>query len=166
MGAIGSITDRGFRPNDHVGAFDPRGWGTAAGGVANYAYGSRFTVTAPVVVSKVGFHVVTQNGNIDLGLYKADGVTRLGHCGSTALAAPGKQEVSLLVPVLLIPGVFYWEDAVFDGSGTIMACAPTNGLEVRSAGNSLANNAMPLPDPLTGWIIPIVGKNWLLDWRV
>lgn len=60
----------------------------------NDAYAIPFELDQDKTLANIHFVVVTQNGNIDVGMYTA-GNTKLGSSGLTAVAAPGVQTIAL-----------------------------------------------------------------------
>lgn len=144
-GWVGASVDGG------VGPFDPRMATAATGGAANYAYGNAFIAEKTIPISKVRFMVVAQNGNIDVGLYAADGVTLLASTGATALGAAGAQEIALTATVAIVAGRKYFAYTSFSGTGTIgsLSATPANLAGTLAQRFSQAGNSHPLPNPLT-----------------
>lgn len=71
----------------------------------NRAVYSPVIVQRPITVTHILIQVVTQNGNVDVGIYDWGG-TRLVSSGSTACAAAGLQSLDI-TDTLLKPGRYY-----------------------------------------------------------
>lgn len=120
---------------------------------ANSAEFVKVFVDHQTQVSDVLFEVATQSGNLDVGIYAADGTggapgTRQGSSGSTACPAAGAASVSLSSPVTLDAGV-YWVAIVFDNATAALryytGVKPIAASKIRYVKSS----AFPLPASVT-----------------
>jgi len=123
-----------------------------AGGVwpaANRAIYLPFMVEAAVTVYMLGFEVVTQSGNCDVGIYDAATSGRLVSAGSTAVGAAGIQTVDL-TDTLLYPGVYYAAMCVDNITASFTRASAVSALWQQSVGvQQQAVGAVTLPDPAT-----------------
>jgi hypothetical protein len=101
-----------------IGPGNPFGAGqNGAAPTANVAYLAAFSVNRSHTVTKARYIVQAQSGNVDIGIYNADG-TRLGSTGSTAVGAVGSsgQVINLTAAVTLVPGLLYWAALAADNT--------------------------------------------------
>jgi hypothetical protein len=85
---------------------------------ANSARLDAFQVRRPVVVSTAWFRVVTQSGNMDIGIY-SDAGSLFASTGSFAVpaAAPSlSRAFAAGAGVILVPGVRYWRGFACDNA--------------------------------------------------
>ncbi len=88
---------------------------TGLGAAPNDALLVRFTLDQDWPISKVRYKVVTQNGDIDIGVYDED-FLRVFSTGAFACPAAGKQETSL-TPTRLEMGKIYFSAFSADDPG-------------------------------------------------
>lgn len=118
---------------------------------ANRALYIPFSLPCDTSVSSIGFWcTTTSSGNYDLGLYAADGVTRLASKGSTALSGSAVNSWSPSTPILLLAGVLYYLGMnLSSASSTILQRAVTvNGMRVTGCAQE-AVGSVTLPNPAT-----------------
>ena len=77
---------------------------------ANRAIYTPITIEAPVTAYHMGFEVVTQSGNVDVGLYDLNGVLLISS-GTTAVGATGFQGINI-TDTPLNPGIYFMAMAV------------------------------------------------------
>lgn len=82
-------------------------------GSANRAVFTPFYLPDRALVTALEVHIITQNGNMDIGLYTPGGA-RLRSAGSTAVGAAGIQNFNI-TDILLAKG-WYYTGVVFDGT--------------------------------------------------
>lgn len=119
-----------------VMSVDPRRVWTNTAVSANVAYVSAFQVRRPVTVTTAAFHVGTQNGNLDIGIYSGaiGALTRLGSTGTFACPAAGVQSQALTASVTLVPGVRYFGAVAGNGTAALYAVANTASSVMQSIG--------------------------------
>ncbi len=116
--------------------------------LANQALLYAFTVPSAVRVTKAVIQVNTASGNVDFGLYDANG-TRLSSTGSTALSG-GSQSAALSAAVLLNPGKVYY--AAIACSSVSASLADYGSVYPSSTGNFAiavrVDSSFPLPSTI------------------
>lgn len=139
-----------------VGAPDPRQAWSAVGAVSNNdARLSAFQVRRPVSVSTANFHVQTQSGNIDLGIYVDDGagnLTRLVMTGSFSCPSAVGHTQALQSTVLLTPGLRYYGATAFSTTATKLygsSMGVTSTFDAAERLECLIASSFPLPATLT-----------------
>ncbi len=112
---------------------------------ANLALFMPFVVTRPVVIENLAVvNGSTASGNIDMGLYAADG-TRLVSVGSTAQAGTSAAQVFDITDTLLGVGRYYLALALDNATGTVQRAVASNAVIGRFAGMLEQTSAFPLP---------------------
>lgn len=116
---------------------------------ANRAIFVPIAIAAPYPVRKLWWANGTAvAGNVDCGIYSADG-TRLISAGATAQAGTSAiQSVTLGTPFLLLPGLYYLALAFSSASGTAIRVA-SGTLAPQMAGCAQMATAEPLPATAT-----------------
>jgi hypothetical protein len=121
----------------------------------NRAVAMKFMPLADITVSKARFRVVTQSGNVDVGIYDA-GLSKLASTGSTACPAAGAAELALSASATLVAGTIYHAafvcssaTAKFQTVKTAVGVGNLSGWQTVGRQES----ALPLPATLTivGW---------------
>lgn len=123
------------------------GFASAVWPAANRAIYIPFCVEQIVTVYQMAVEVVTQSGNLDLGLYDQDG-RRLVSAGSTAVAVTGLQIIDI-TDTVLEPGVYFMAMCVDNTTASFKRCN-TDILTLQAFGvQQQAVGAVTLPDPAT-----------------
>lgn len=148
-----------------IGAF-PIGGGIITAGtawaVANQALYIPFRIASPFTFNSIAAVVSTATGNIDMGVYAADG-TKIVSTGSV-VTSPNVQQVSV-ASTTIGPGLFYFGVSMSSISGGLMGYVFTAtgkaGL-LRALGISQQATALPLPATATfaantGFFVPVMG---------
>ncbi len=109
-----------------------------------------FQVGRPVVITKMAVvNGATASGNIDLGIYTADG-TRLVSSGAIAQAGTSTLQVVDITDTLLGPGVYYLALGLSSTSGTVLARTGGTAATFAAAGmREAALTSMPLSPTVT-----------------
>lgn len=117
--------------------------------VANQAIYVPFFTPAPYTVVKLlTFNGAVASGNIDVGLYAADG-TRLVSSGSTAQAGTTVIQEFDVTDTVLAPGWYYLAVAKDDTTGTLRASTAVTARQARALGCFGQTSAFPLPATAT-----------------
>lgn len=124
--------------------------GVAANNDVNYC---AFQVFRPVTVTTAVIQVITQSGNLDIGILDSSG-NRLASTGSFACPAAGTISQALTASLALSPSTFYYAAVAMDNT-----TARVNGVSIASSslgrlgsvtGNSLTiKNTTSFPIPAT-----------------
>lgn len=135
--------------NDWVGPNDPRILSSSAVVTANRTYLMAFSVRSPVTVSTANCEIVTQSGNMAMGIYDASGV-RLATTGSVATPVAGLASLALTASITLVPGVRYFAAIQFDNAVAAVAYFSSNAanLSAALALNTFVANTFPLSTPI------------------
>ncbi len=106
--------------------------------------------SAAITVSAISVGIVTQAGNLDVGIYTSDGTTwtRVASSGSVAVGAPGKQDVDLTAPYEIAANTDYWlavafSDATAEIDGNDVPLVAPEHFSLTKA------SAFPLPATIT-----------------
>lgn len=94
---------------------------TTGAWTANSAYFCRVFLQARTLFNRCGLFIVTQSGNLDVGIYADDGTgqspgTRLVSSGSTAAGASGSLQAVTIADTILDPGCYWIAFATDNGS--------------------------------------------------
>lgn len=120
---------------------------TAAGvWTANRAVYQPFLVKRQVIVTDTAVFVVTQAGNLDVGIYDLAG-TRIVSSGTTACGAAGVQVVGI-TDTTLSPGWYYVGFASDSSTAVFQNCA-LDPATMRMCGAQEQATAFVLPNPAT-----------------
>lgn len=129
---------------------------------ANTALYFPFWLASPIVAVQLwAFNGATASGNIDLGLYAADG-TRLVSIGSTAQATTSDLQSFDITDTELGPGLFYLAVAMDNTTGTLFRANMSAALG-RSIGAFEQTSAFALPATATfatftpTGFVPVIG---------
>ena len=133
-----------------MGAGNMTGVGSTAYPSANLAIYIPFTIAKPIVVVKLfSYNGATVSGNIDMGIYTADG-TRLVSIGSTAQATTSNVQEFDISDTLLNAGLYYLAVAKNDTTGTLFAVASGSAVAaLATMGIAQQASAFPLPATAT-----------------
>lgn len=115
--------------------------------VLNRAVYQPVKVEAPCTITQMAIVVVTQDGNVDAGLYTWDN-TKIVSTGSTACGAAGVQLLNI-ADTYLVPG---WYKMAFASDSNAVACFELNAMIVmpmRVCGVQEEASAFPLPATAT-----------------
>lgn len=114
---------------------------------ANDAWYVPFVLNEPFTVRKAGWHNgTTVSGNVDIGIYSANG-TRIWSSGSTAQSGTSVVQVVTPTAFTLAPGLYYLAIAVDNTTGTFRGFALQQA--GRSTGVFTQASAFPLPSTAT-----------------
>lgn len=130
-----------------------RGFTTASATypTANKAIFAPMRVNVPTLVTKLAAYVgATSSGNIDVGIYAADG-TRLVSSGSTAQSATvNAWQLFDVTDTLLLPGIVYYLAVAMDNTtGTLFRAGPGAAIYLKTKGLAEMTTAFPLPATAT-----------------
>lgn len=109
-----------------IGAPDPRQAWAAVGPGTTLGYFVAFQVFRPVTVTTARFHVDTQAGSMDLGIYSDDGagnLTLVASTGSFSTPAAGAASRALTASASLVPGVRYYTALRVNGASSFYRTA-------------------------------------------
>lgn len=132
---------------DGVHAVTNNAWTTA-----NAVRAAAFQVRRPVTVTAAWFRVITQNGNMDVGIYDAAGVLLASTGGFAMPAAANNLSQALSAPVLLLPGRRYYAAMASDSTTAVVLSMAVNGGQIVTGAPPrfvLATTSYPLPASLT-----------------
>lgn len=118
-------------------------------GLANRAIFLPFEVEERFPIASIEVNVITQNGNIDVGIYTIGGA-RLGSIGSTAVGSAGVQSFNI-TDLVLGPGRYY-AAAVLSGTTAKLSGCELNldeGVAGGAALHGMRQMAAALPLPVT-----------------
>ena len=131
------------------GLFDNTAFGAWSTVGANTALFLPFELDRPYLVTQL--YVIngpTVSGNIDVGIYSADG-TRLVSNGSVAQTGGGADQIFNITDTLLGRGAFYLAVVLSSGTGELYRYAPTGTDNYRTWGALTQASAFPLPATAT-----------------
>lgn len=130
---------------------------------ANLAIYLPVEILYPVTIAKIMVNNGTAvSGNIDVGIYDADGNRRVS-AGSTAQAGASAIQIFDITDTLLNPGLYYMAVALDNTTGTLAGWTFVN-IDIAPFGVCQQATAFALPDPatfaaFTGTFIPLVSMS-------
>ena len=136
--------------------------GAGAYPVANLAIFTPFRISRPVTFSTMfAYNGATVSGNIDVGVYSADG-TKIVSSGSVAQAGASSIQTFTVSATELDAGLFYFAISMDNTTATVNRHAPTVPAVVSFLGVAQMAAAFPLPATATfanasSGIAPLVG---------
>jgi len=105
-------------------------------------------VLAPITAYQMGIRVVTQSGNLDIGIYDEMG-NRLVSAGSTAVAVAGVQAVNI-TDTPLTPGVYFLALCIDNTTASVGSTGVPTALQLQTFGiQQQALGSVTLPNPAT-----------------
>lgn len=131
-------------------AWQVSGSNANAGGTwpsANRAIYQPFIVEKTMIVTHIGFEVVTQAGNYDVGIYDEQ-LTRLVSLGSTSVPAAGPAKANIS-DTTLTPGLYYAAMNCSSATASIVRASAITAIWLQVMGvRQQAVGAVTLPNPM------------------
>ena len=118
-------------------------------GASNRAYYIPCTIPADCTITGARFVVGTQSGNISVGLYAADGTTRVATSGAVACPATGSQSVAFSGTYAATAGRFYIGFSVDNNTATFGWNQQVSSGISGPVGSKFQETAHPLPATAT-----------------
>ena len=116
---------------------------------ANAAYFFPFRIWTPITVRKLFAHNgATASGNIDVGIYDAQG-RKLVSAGSTAQAGTNALQEFDVTDTVIGPGLFYLAVAMDNTTGTLFRSTFGGSVNSKVMGEAQQASAFPLPATAT-----------------
>ncbi len=150
--SMASIGGCAFQNNSAVGA----AWPTA-----NRAIFIPFRLSRPMSVTTLWSLNNTSSGNIDLGIYSADG-TKIVSTGSTAEVGATAIQTITIATTQLGAGLFYMAMAINTTGANQIASTSSNAQILKMVGMAQMSSAFPLPatatfETVASAYIPFIG---------